>query len=86
MSLFCKTTTTNTISFGEDLGVGWRFARSCILAGATLYTPFSFFLCCSPQVWDAVHRIDSCAAAATAVCLFVSDIPSLRIAFYVIGR
>jgi hypothetical protein len=58
MSLICKITTTTTISFGEDSGIGWRVAHSCILAGATLYTPFQFFLICYiPHLWDAVHGI-----------------------------
>jgi hypothetical protein len=64
------------------LGVGWRAARSCILAGATLI-PFS-----AMDAHLAVHGLDSGSYAttvATAV-FFVSDIPSLRMAFYVVGR
>jgi hypothetical protein len=49
------------------LGVGWRAARSCILAGATLI-PFS-----AMDARLAVHGLDSgfyAAAVATAVFLF----------------
>jgi len=81
MSLICKITTTTTISFGEDSGIGWRVARSYILAGATLYTPFSFFDmlyttfvgCCA---WNWILVLQRLRLVVS-----VSDIPSLRIAF-----
>jgi hypothetical protein len=81
MNSICKITTT-PIAFGEDLGVGWWAARSCILADAILIP------CSVTDAHFVVHGFDSsshAAAGATAVPL-VLDIPSSRIAIHVVGR